>query len=109
MNEPVFGLLRSKPVEIDRMFESRCRELCALFRLGVAGVEKAGAILRPSDIREACPLDLITEDCAAIDFKNANRAPIRSTLLGCIGKIGRIFRRRPFSQSGGTISRPFVR
>ncbi len=76
-----------------------------LRRLGIAGIEESLAVLRPGQVREAHPVDLVLEVLAGGEPANADRLPVRPSSgegvreMQCVG-------RRSKSGKGGRPLRP---
>ncbi len=108
MDEPVVGLRRSQPVDIHRVIGDAGMRGSAQFGLRVAGVEEAGSVLRPGDVTEARPLDLVAQKLARIDVEHPDLTPIGATALHAIGDVRAVMRCIPFCDRVGAVLGPVV-
>lgn len=90
------------------MFEHLRFEGGTFFWLGIAGVKEAGIILRPPDLHEARPADLVIEDPAGVDIHHAYGPPIGAAFLDGVGEIAAVMRDRPFGKRGCPVLGPAV-
>ena len=85
MDQPVLGLGRAKPVEIDRVTADRFVERGAVLRGGKARIVEPRSVAGPGDRREARPFQTIVQNLAGDGVHHVDAAPVRAVLLQRIG------------------------
>ena len=87
VDELVVVLFRAQLVEVNHLVERGRLMLLALWRLGVAVVVEAAAVLGPIDLREARPLRVVVELLAGRDVDHVDLLPVAAGFGAGVGQI----------------------
>ena len=106
-DQPVLGLGSAEPMEIDRLV---LVQLLKGMRAGLrkARIEEARSVLRPVEIGEFDPADLVARRLPGRHVEHAHRAPVGAAVLDRIEEMAPVLRGPPFGERRRAVLRPAV-